>query len=320
MADKRHPSITIACTSLPDRILYLSRWIRYHSAIPNCKLIVVSPALPRDIEADMHTYPHLQHICVSSEETLDQKLLRLVNEVNTRYVAWVPDDDFISQPFVKHSISLMNADLDCQACGGYQIFFDENSKEIICDEYTSPQVTLAPMIIRFCRKIVPKKYWHDCELLIHAILFNPTLLHSIIRVDAFKLLIQCMASSSLPIKMRDNLGMSVLLASGRTEYIPEVAGYRSKGLRIAINTSLDSHIPKDSLRSFPYYSRAIHELGLIGLSPKSSSIALSAYLFISSLTRLSSIVTSGIIAPGNQYKKQALIADSGSWDTIRKLF
>jgi glycosyltransferase domain-containing protein len=156
-----------------------------------------------------------------------EKLVELCKRVDTPYLAWVADDDFMTYQMIELSCKKLDSDEGIVACDGLNVFLNEKSTHRSNYEYSFRQYI---NIRRFNKHI---KNELVTRVLVHAHNFNPMLLHGVMRTRVFSEVVEEVQDS--PIKWGDNISVLKVLSEGSVAMIPTASNIRSAGTRIMSN-------------------------------------------------------------------------------------
>ena len=215
-----HDKITIMTSNIASagRSNGLLRFVDYHARLGVRLVIgVEAPTVPTWLK----DWPNLDVVTFEKDENIYSKLQNLASRIQTPYLAWVADDDFITSEMLIKSCEMLDQQGEIVACDGLNLFFSEKQVRRVNHLYSFAQYEglkhamggdMAKRLVR------------------HADYFNPMVIHGVIRKQVFEAVFDGL--QALPVKWFDNLALARILMHGEIAMLPVISNVRSSGTRI----------------------------------------------------------------------------------------
>lgn len=234
-------NMTIVTSLLPNigREDSFNRFVEYHSNY--CKVIVV---LTFDNPIRESDYPHIVFIRCENDKIDYYKIDLALKQVDTPYVAWVNDDDFIGFDFVNKAIGEMDNNENIVACDGLSIFFNEIDVKRVQPLYTFIQYKKG---LSFQKR---DRLKDENAFRFYGDHFNAMIFHGVYRKEVLSKTVKVCLELKKPIRWDDNIFIGYVLTQGEIKYIKSISGIRSADTRImdcAPSYYIDSQIQKKEL-------------------------------------------------------------------------
>jgi len=126
--------ITLIITSQKNRAKYRDRLLKYiHDEISNkIRIILVT-----EMKTFKVKYKNVK-VIKSTINTFHYKLFTAQKIVNTKYVAWLADDDFYTKEYLEKSLEYLNNNPKCNCVDAFALRFNKNS-QIKLEDYCITQ-------------------------------------------------------------------------------------------------------------------------------------------------------------------------------------
>jgi len=212
-------------------------------------------------------------------ETIQTKLLSLSRKVETPYLAWVADDDFITGRMLASSCLVLNEQQDVVACDGLSVFFKEDDCQRVNVNYSYGSFVKL-------KKASKKKANLNLEdrLKLNAEHFHPMVMHGVIRKDVFTSLL--INSNDIPVRWFDNYAVAKILSHGNILMLDSISNVRSAGTRIMDGNPechMTPEIPKlDLVLNENFYKNIYDEITMRFVVTPSIKAAMDYFLLVSS--------------------------------------
>lgn len=129
-----YKDITLIITSQKNRAKYRNRLLKYINDEISNKIKVI---LITEMKTLKVKYKNVK-VIKSIVNTFHYKLFTAQKIVNTKYVAWLADDDFFTKEYLEKSVEYLNDNPKCSCVDAFALRFNKNS-QINLEDYCIPQ-------------------------------------------------------------------------------------------------------------------------------------------------------------------------------------
>jgi hypothetical protein len=195
------------------------------------KILVCGTALC-NLDHLVKDYPRVTVLLSDTEDCYD-KLRVCINEVQTPYVIWVPDDDFTTEDYLRESVALLDEVSEAIGTDGIGVFFNEHSGSLAYSHLNYNMDSIEFFLSSYSKSYSPLSSFKE-RILLQARRFSPAIIHGVMRTEVMKGLLSepLLFRKDIPVTWGDNIAVFLLMIYGGVLPLRKLAYIRSKGTQI----------------------------------------------------------------------------------------